>query len=159
MFSFSINAIFQSFIIVILLLFLFLNLFLEFHREWNFKEFQMFSSNILIATDSKSKINHFNLFKDYSNFFFFFFKPRNENDRGNLTARWKQWNFNFAANSIRPCTTHFSQFILSITLLQRFCADINEKLCGKLIIRLDLTAAAYFSWQRQSLAAVNIRVV
>lgn len=54
---------------------------------------------------------------------------------------------------------HFSQFILSITLLQRFCADINEKLCGKLIIRLDLTAAAYFSWQRQSLAAVNIRVV
>lgn len=50
----------------------------------------MFSSNILIATDSKSKINHFNLFKDYSNFFFFFFKPRNENDRGNLTARWKR---------------------------------------------------------------------
>lgn len=32
----------------------------------------MFNSNILIATDSKSKINHFNLFKDY---FFFFFKP------------------------------------------------------------------------------------
>lgn len=74
MFSFSINAI-QSFIIVILLLFLFLNLFLEFHREWNFKEFPMFNSDILIATDSKSKINHFNLFKDY---FFFFSNPAKE---------------------------------------------------------------------------------
>lgn len=78
MFSFSINAIFQSFIVVILLLFLFLNLFLEFHREWNFKEFPMFNSNILIAPDSKSKINHFNLFKDYFNFFFFFSNPAKE---------------------------------------------------------------------------------
>lgn len=71
MFSFSINLskFYYSYIVA------FLNLFLEFHREWNFKEFPMFNSNILIATDSKSKINHFNLFKDY---FFFFSNPVKE---------------------------------------------------------------------------------
>lgn len=73
MFSFSINL--SKFYYSYIVASFFLNLFLEFHREWNFKEFPMFSSNILIATDSKSKINHFNLFKDY---FFFFSNPAKE---------------------------------------------------------------------------------
>lgn len=64
MFSFSINL--SKFYYSYIVASFFLNLFLEFHREWNFKEFPMFNSNILIA------INHFNFFKDY---FFFFFKP------------------------------------------------------------------------------------